>query len=146
MINVLMSRKDIGSYNQYVAAQMAAGYYEVDENHPNLGKGKWGLPYCFWDANMLQRALGLLGLMELRQCPGNNPIYGETTQRADWYWTSGDGGSGDYWVIQGKAVGRTTFSTDGMYIQKNRNTNWLQMRTFNGTKIAGVRAVMDNKY
>lgn len=146
MINVLMSRKDIGSYNQYVAAQMAAGYYEVDENHPNLGKGKWGLPYCFWDANMLQRAIGLLGLMELRQCPGNNPIYGETTQRADWYWTSGGGGSGEYWVIQGQAAGRTTFSTDGMYIQNNRNTSWLQMRTFSGTYTAGVRAVMDNRY
>lgn len=145
-IYVLMSRKDIGSYNQYLARQLAAEYYEVDENHPYLGKGKWGLPYCFWDANMLQRALGLLGLMESRQCPGYNPIYSEPTQRADWYWTSGDGGSGEFWVIQGQAAGRTTFSTDGMYVQMNRYTSWLQMRAFSATNTYGVRAVMTNRY
>lgn len=145
-IYVLMSRKDIGSYNQYVARQMVAGYYEVDENHPYLGKGRWGLPYCFWDANMLQHALGLLTLMESRYSPGYNPIYGEPTQRADWYWTSGDGGSGEFWVIQGQAAGRTGFSTDGMFVQKNRYTSWLQMRAFSATNTYGVRAVMTIRY
>lgn len=145
-IYVLMSRKDIGSYNQYVAAQLAAGYSEVDENHPYLGKGRWELPYCFWDPNMLQRALGLLGLMESRQSPAYNPIYGEPTQRADWYWTSGGGGSGEFWVIQGKAAGRTGFSTDGMFVQKNRYTSWLQMRAFSAKTIVGVRAVMTGRY
>ena len=145
-IYVLMSRKDIGSYNQYVARQLAAEYNEVDENHPYLGKGRWGLPYCFWDANMLQRALGLLTLMESRYSPGYNPIYGEPTQRADWYWTSGDGGSGEFWVIQGQAAGRTGFSTDGMYIQYNRYTSSLQMRAISATTIAGVRAEMYNRY
>lgn len=145
-IYVLMSRKDIGSYNQYAARQLAAVYYEVDENHPYLGKGRWGLPYCFWDANMLQRALGLLTLMESRYSPGYNPIYGEPTQRADWYWTSGDGGSGEFWVIQGQAAGRTDFSTDGMYVQERRYTNWLQMRAFSATTIVGVRTEMYNRY
>ena len=145
-IYVLMSRKDIGSYNQYVARQLAAEYNEVDENHPYLGKGRWGLPYCFWDANMLQRALGLLTLMESRYSPGYNPIYGEPTQRADWYWTSGDGGSGEFWVIQGQAAGRTGFSTDGMFVQNNRYTSWLQMRAFSATNTYGVRAVMTNRY
>lgn len=145
-IYVLMSRKDIGSYNQYVARQLAAEYNEVDENHPYLGKGRWGLPYCFWDANMLQHALGLLTLMESRYSPGYNPIYGEPTQRADWYWTSGDGGSGEFWVIQGQAAGRTGFSTDGMFVQKNRYTSWLQMRAFSATNIYGVRAVMTIRY
>lgn len=145
-IYVLMSRKDIGSYNQYVARQLAAEYNEVDENHPYLGKGRWGLPYCFWDANMLQRALGLLTLMESRYSPGYNPIYGEPTQRADWYWTSGDGGFGEFWVIQGQAAGRTGFSTDGMYIQYNRYTSSLQMRAISATTIAGVRAEMYNRY
>ena len=145
-IYVLMSRKDIGRYNQYVARQLAAEYNEVDENHPYLGKGRWGLPYCFWDANMLQRALGLLTLMESRYSPGYNPIYGEPTQRADWYWTSGDGGSGEFWVIQGQAAGRTGFSTDGMYIQYNRYTSSLQMRAYSATTIAGVRAEMYNRY
>ena len=145
-IYVLMSRKDIGSFNQYVAAQLAAEYFEVDVNHPYLGKRRWGLPYCFWDANMLQRALGLLGLMESRYSPGYNPIYGEPTQRPDRYWTSGDGGSGEFWVIQGQAAGRTGFSTDGMYIQYNRYTSWLQMRAYSGTEIAGVRAEMYNRY
>ena len=95
---------------------------------------------------MLQRALGLLTLMESRYSPGYNPIYGEPTQRADWYWTSGDGGSGEFWVIQGQAAGRTSFSTDGMYVQERRYTNWLQMRAFSATTIVGVRAVMTNRY
>lgn len=141
-IHVLMSRKDIGSYNLYTALQLAAGYFEVDENHPYLGKGNWQLPYCFWDANMLQRALGLLGMMELRQSPGNNPIYGETTRRSDWYWTCGDGGSGEFWVIQGQAAGRNNFSLDGNYIQHNRVTQTLQMRTFRTATVVGVRAVI----
>lgn len=141
-IHVLMSRQDIGNYNLHTALQLAAGYFEVDENHPYLGKGNWQLPYCFWDANMLQRALGLLGMMELRQSPGNNPIYGETTRRSDWYWTCGDGGSGEFWVIQGQAAGRNNFSLDGNYIQHNRVTRTLQMRTFGTATVVGVRAVI----
>ena len=89
-IYVLMSRKDIGSYNQIVARQMAAGYFEVDENHPYLGKGKWGLPWPFWDANALQRALGLLGMMDNNTPPGNKPIYGDKPLRQDYYWTGGE--------------------------------------------------------
>ena len=146
-IYVLMSRKDIGSFYQDVAIQVVAGYYEVDENHPYLGKGKWELPYYFWSADMLQRALGLLGMMEFRQSPGYNPIYGETTARQDMYWTRGKGSPGEGWVLQGKAVGRNNFSLDNEYIENNRNTSTLQLRVHNpNTVAAGVRAEMYYRY
>lgn len=145
-IYVLMSRKDIGSFNQYVAEQVAAGYSEVDENHPYLGKGKWELPYYFWSQENLQRALGLLRLMELRVPPGDNSIYGETTQRADWYWTRGKGEPGEGWVLQGKTAGRDNFSLDQWYIRNNTQTSTLQLRVYHPSFSAGVRAEMYNQY
>lgn len=145
-IYVLMSRKDIGSFNQYVAEQVAAGYFEVDVNHPYLGKGKWELPYYFWSKENLQRALGLLRLMELQVPPGDNSIYGETTQRADWYWTRGKGEPGEGWVLQGKAVGRDNFSLDQWYIRNNTQTSTLQLRIFHPSVSAGVRTEMYNRY
>lgn len=146
-IYVLMSRKDIGSFYQDVASQVAAGYFEVDENHPYLGKGRWELPYYFWSADMLQRALCLLGMMELQQPPGNNPIYGERALRQDMYWTRGKGFSGEGWVLQGKVEGRNNFSLDGNYIQNNRNTKTLQMRVHAPNLVAaGVRLEMYNRY
>lgn len=145
-IYVLMSRKDIGSFNQYVAEQVAAGYSEVDENHPYLGKGKWELPYYFWSQEYLQRALGLLRLMELRVPPGDNSIYGETTQRADWYWTRGKGEPGEGWVLQGKAAGRDNFSLDQWYIRNNTQTRTLQLRIYHPSFSAGVRTEMYNRY
>lgn len=145
-IYVLMSRKDIGSFNQYVAEQVAAGYSEVDENHPYLGKGKWELPYYFWSQENLQRALGLLRLMELRVPPGDNSIYGETTRRADWYWTRGKGEPGEGWVLQGKAAGRDNFSLDQWYIRNNTQTSTLQLRIYHPSFSAGVRTEMYNRY
>lgn len=146
-IYVLMSRKDIGNFYQDVASQVAAGYFEVDENHPYLGKGRWELPYYFWSADMLQRALGLLGMMELQQPPGNNPIYGERALRQDMYWTGGKGFPGEGWVLQGKIEGRNNFSLDGEHIQNNRNTKTLQMRVHAPNLVAaGVRLEMYNRY
>lgn len=145
-IYVLMSRKDIGIFNQYVAEQVAAGYFEVDVNHPYLGKGKWELPYYFWSSENLQRALGLLRLMELRVPPGDNSIYGETTQRADWYWTRGKGEPGEGWVLQGKAAGRDNFSLDQWYIRHNTQTSTLQLRIYHPSFSAGVRTEMYNRY
>lgn len=146
-IYVLMSRKDMNSSTQNAAIQMVAGYFEVDENHPYLGKRKWQLPYYFWFPDMLQRALGLLCLMEVRVSPGYSPIYGETTLRNDRYWTSGKGGANEGWVLQGKAVGRNTFSLSEWEITHNRTSSTLQMRTYNpDLDYAGVRAEMYNQY
>lgn len=145
-IYVLMSRKDMPSATQNAAIQMAAGYSEVDENHPYLGKGQWQLPYCFWTAERLQRALGLLCLMEVRVSPGYNPIYGETTLRNDRYWTSGKGEPGEGWVLQGQAVGRNNFSLDQWYIRTNTQTSTLQLRVYSPQTYAGVRAEMYNRY
>lgn len=146
-IYVLMSRKDMSSSTQNAAIQMVAGYYEVDENHPYLGKGRWQLPYYFWSPEMLQRALGLLFLMEVQQPPGYNPIYGEKTLRQDRYWTSGKGGDNEGWVLQGKVVGRNNFSLSEWEITHNRTSSTLQMRTYNPDWVsAGVRAEMYNRY
>lgn len=145
-IYVLMSRKDMPSATQDAAIQMAAGYFEVDENHPYLGKGRWQLPYCFWSPEMLQRALGLLFLMEIQQPPAYNPIYGEKTVRQDRYWTSGKGEPGEGWVLQGKAVGRDNFSLDQWHIRTNTQTSTLQLRVYHPSVSAGVRAEMYNRY
>lgn len=146
-IYVLMSRKDMPSATQNAAIQMVAEYFEVDENHPYLGKRKWQLPYYFWSPEMLQRALGLLFLMEVQQPPGYNPIYGEKTLRQDRYWTSGTGGDNEGWVLQGKVVGRNNFSLSEWEITHNRTSSTLQMRTYNPDwDYAGVRAEMYNRY
>lgn len=146
-IYVLMSRKDMGSYNQIVARQMAAGYFEVDENHPYLGKGKWGLPWPFWDANALQRALGLLGMMDNNTPPGNNPIYGDKPLRQDYYWTGGDYTTNIGWVLRGINVGRQYFSFDMSDIVGNAYTGKIQLGAFNSAQYTlGVRTEMYNNY
>lgn len=146
-IYVLMSRKDIGSYNQIVARQMAAGYFEVDENHPYLGKGKWGLPWPFWDANALQRALGLLGMMDNNTPPGNNPIYGDKPLRQDYYWTGGEYTTNIGWGLRGINVGRQYFSFDMSDIVSNAYTGKIQLGAFNSALYSlGVRTEMYNNY
>ena len=146
-IYVLMSRKDIGSYNQIVARQMAAGYFEVDENHPYLGKGKWGLPWPFWDANALQRVLGLLGMMDNNTPPGNNPIYGDKPLRQDYYWTGGEYTTNIGWVLRGINVGRQYFSFDMSDIVSNAYTGKIQLGAFNSAQNSlGVRTEMYNNY
>ena len=143
-IYVLMSRTDIGSYNQIVARQKTAGYFEVDENHPYLGKGRWQLPWCFWDANTLQRALGLLGMMDSNTPPGNNPIYGDKPLRRDYYWTNGEYTTGVGWALQG---GRQYFSYNMGDIVGNANNNRTQLHAFHGTQYAlGVRTEQATNY
>ena len=146
-IYVLMSRKDMGSSTQDAAIQMAAGYFEVDENHPYLGKGKWGLPWPFWDANALQRALGLLGMMDNNTPPGNNPIYGDKPLRQDYYWTGGEYTTNIGWVLRGINVGRQYFSFDMSDIVSNAYTGKIQLGAFNSAQYSlGVRTEMYNNY
>lgn len=146
-IYVLMSRKDINSCNQIAARQMAAGYFEVDENHPYLGKGKWGLPWPFWDANALQRALGLLGMMDNNTPPGNDPIYGDKPLRQDYYWTGGNYTTNIGWVLRGKSTGRQYFSFDMSDIVSNAYTGKIQLGAFNSAPNSlGVRTEMYNNY
>lgn len=145
-IYVLMSRKDIGSYNQIVARQMAAGYFEVDENHPYLGKGKWGLPWPFWDANALQRALGLLGMMDNDTPPGNDPIYGDKPLRQDFYWTGGEYTTNIGWGLRRINVGRQ-FAFDMSDIVHNAYTGKTQLGAFDSAQYSlGVRTEMYNNY
>lgn len=146
-IYVLMSRKDIGGCNQNVAWQMAAGYFEVDENHPYLGKGKWRLPWPFWDENALQRALGLLGMMDNNTPPGNNPIYGDKPLRQDYYWTGGNYTTNIGWVLQGRSTVREYFSFSMSDIVNNAYTGKTQLGAFNSAQYTlGVRTEMYNNY
>ena len=146
-IYVLMSRKDIGSYYHAVAAQKAKEYFEVDENHPYLGKGKWQLPWCFWDANNLQRALGLLGMMDNSTPPGNNPIYGDKPLRQDYYWTSGGVTPEVGWALQGTVAGRKRFSFDMGDITSNPYINNTQLHGFVGAQhTLGARTELSNNY
>lgn len=146
-IYVLMSRKDIGSFNQIVASQMAAGYFEVDENHPYLGKGNWGLPWPFWDATSLQRAVGLLGMMDNNTPPGNNPIYGDKPLQQDCYWTGGSYTTNIGWALRGRSAGREFFSFSMSDIVSNAYTGKTQLGAFNSALYTlGVRTEMYNNY
>lgn len=143
-IYVLMSRKDIGSFNQIEATQKAAGYYEVDENHPYLGKGKWGLPCFFWDAYALQRALGLLSMMDNNTPPGDNPIYGDAPLRQDCYWTGGYYTTNIGWALRRE---RQNFSFEMSDIVSNAYTGRTQLGAFNSAQFSlGVRTEMYNNY
>lgn len=146
-IYVLMSRKDIGSSNQVEASQKAKEYFEVDENHPYLGKGKWSLPWPFWDENALQRALGLLGMMDNNTPPGNNPIYGDKPLRQDYYWTGGYYTTNIGWALRGTAAERKRFSFYMSDIVNNAYTGETQLGAFNSAQCSlGVRTEMYNNY
>jgi hypothetical protein len=146
-IYVLMSRKDIDSSYHGVALQKAKEYFEVDENHPFLGKGRWGLPWPFWDENALQRALGLLGMMDNNTSPGNNLIYGDKPLRQDYYWTGGSYTTNIGWALRGTAAGRKRFSFYMSDIVNNAYTGDTQLGAFNSAHYSfGVRTEMYNNY
>ena len=87
-------------------------YWEVDENHPTLGKGKWGLPsggspkssYVFSDADNLCETVTyeLMKWSYRGASPGENDLYGEPFVQKGFYWTNGGNGGGNYWVICGQ--------------------------------------------
>ena len=119
---VIMSREDaLGNANYVWSAGMIRyidNYYEVDENHPTYGKGKWSLPYPVGSNEYTYKADVLCDMLDNEQPPGGDDLYGKkcgTTR----FWTGADVSTGSdnlRWIIRG--------THDKMYARDNILVTW----------------------
>lgn len=87
-------------YNMRASSQQ---YFEVDENHPKLGKGKFdfnNITGMFeYDTNTFQEVTWAIACwIRDNQAPSNNAIYGEKFAKYH-YWTYGGNGGGLFWIF-----------------------------------------------
>lgn len=101
----VISREDgpNGTLWQVLAALSA--YWEVNENHPRYGKGKWQITNPFWGYGPCHRGAWIYDMGKQNAYPGGDELYGEKMKYTggDYgYWTSGlwgNQGSDQYYVI-----------------------------------------------
>lgn len=92
-------------YNMRTSSQQ---YFEVDENHPKLGKGKFDFN-CITGIfnNNTDTFQGVSWAIACwardSQAPSNKAIYGEKFIR-NHYWTYGSNGGGNYWIFNYQMV------------------------------------------
>lgn len=89
----------------------ALAYWEIDENYPTLGKGCWALPdggsnlysRFFTDSDNTCKIVGLETKKWIFNgiSPDGNDIYGEAFTKQGAYWTDGNNGGGNYWILIG---------------------------------------------
>ena len=107
---VTISRRDAGKGKLKYAQELLPNYYEVDENHPKYGKGKWSFPN-FAAENIVYRGRALYNMLNADSSPGGNALYGEkvnvyplfcwTTISVGYYYNNGGGIFGyGYWGIR----------------------------------------------
>lgn len=88
-------------------------YWEVDVNHPNLGKSKWNLPsngspdyycYVFRDNDDIFETVTyeIMKWSYRGASPGEDNLYGDAFIQKGFYWTNGDNGGGSYWIFCGQ--------------------------------------------
>ena len=87
-------------YNMRASSQQ---YFEVDENHPKLGKGKFDFHNItgIFDYNTYTFqgvSWAIACWMRDNQAPSNKAIYGEKFIR-NHYWSYGHNGGGVYWIF-----------------------------------------------
>ena len=111
--SVYVGRKNL-TYNGSVASTVynmltsSQQYFEVDENHPKLGKGKFDFS-CIsgifsYDTDTFQGVSWAIACwMRDNQAPSNKAIYGEKFIR-NHYWTYGANGGGVYWIFNHQMV------------------------------------------
>ena len=78
-------------------------YFEVDENHPKLGKGKFdfnNITGIFeYNTNTFQEVTWAIACwIRDNQAPSNKAIYGDKFARYH-YWTNGSNGGGLFWIF-----------------------------------------------
>lgn len=106
--SVYVGRKNL-TYNGNLTASVfnmrasSQQYFEVDENHPKLGKGKFdfnNITGIFaYDTNTFQEVTWAIACwIRDNQAPSNNAIYGEKFVKYH-YWTYGDNGGGLFWIF-----------------------------------------------
>ena len=92
-------------YNMRTSSQQ---YFEVDENHPKLGKGKFdfnSITGIFnYNTDTFQEVSWAIACwMRDCQAPSNKAIYGEKFIR-NHYWSYGSNGGGNYWIFNYQMV------------------------------------------
>ena len=106
--SVYVGRKNLtyngqGGSNVYNMRTSSQQYFEVDENHPKLGKGKFDFnnitgifeynTYTFQGVSWT-----IACWMRDNQAPSNKAIYGEKFMK-NHYWSFGHNGGGVYWIF-----------------------------------------------
>lgn len=95
---VIVSREDAG--NVYgarypgvpieTAVKLQSTYYEVDENHPTYGKGKWSLPKPLesYTVESIHKADVICDMLDNQLPPGGNSLYGRKMNTNLYAWTA----------------------------------------------------------
>ena len=99
---MMVARKNLNNgnlANWSTGATLAAAYWEVDENHPRYGKGKWTLPYCFWSKAQMRKSYLFSKMVRGEHYPGQNSLFGEAANQTI-YWTNGRQTAGNHWAIK----------------------------------------------
>lgn len=106
--SVYVGRKNLtyngsGTSNVFNMRASSQQYFEVDENHPKLGKGKFdfnNITGIFeYDTNTFQEVTWAIACwIRDNQAPSNNAIYGEKFAKYH-YWTYGGNGGTIYWIF-----------------------------------------------
>ena len=111
--SVYVGRKNL-TYNGNLTASVfnmrasSQQYFEVDENHPKFGKGKFdfnNITGIFnYDTNTFQKVSWAIACwMRANQAPGNKAIYGEKFI-GNHYWSFGCNGGEIYWIFNYQMV------------------------------------------
>lgn len=111
--SVYVGRKNL-TYNGNLTASVfnmrasSQQYFEVDENHPKLGKGKFdfnNITGIFnYDGDTFQKVSWAIACwMRDNQAPSNKAIYGEKFIR-NHYWSFGCNGGDIYWIFNYQMV------------------------------------------
>lgn len=87
-------------YNMRTSSQQ---YFEVDENHPKLGKGKFDFNnitgiFSYYTDTFVGVSWAIACWIRDNQAPSNNAIYGEKFAKYH-YWTYGGNGGGLFWIF-----------------------------------------------
>lgn len=87
-------------YNMRTSSQQ---YFEVDENHPKLGKGKFDFNnitgiFNYYTDTFVGVSWAIACWIKNSQAPSNKAIYGEQFIKYH-YWTYGHNGGGVYWIF-----------------------------------------------
>lgn len=106
--SVYVGRKNLtyngsGTSNVFNMRASSQQYFEVDENHPKLGKGKFdfnNITGIFeYNTNTFQEVTWAIACwIRDNQAPSNKAIYGEKFAKYH-YWTYGDNGGGLFWIF-----------------------------------------------
>lgn len=106
--SVYVGRKNLtyngsGTSNVFNMRASSQQYFEVDENHPKLGKGKFDFNnitgiFSYYTNTFTEVTWAIACWIRDNQAPNNNAIYGEKFAKYH-YWTYGGNGGGLFWIF-----------------------------------------------